>query len=122
MAVEVLHEACRVLDWGLAQVITLLAPETGVVGGGVSLIGETCFLRPLRREIARYVFPPLADSYEVVPPNSENSSSSTEPWRWRRWLRTSNVQRPTSNRPTSNRPTVQPSNMRTAPPGRKLEG
>jgi glucokinase len=38
-----------------------------VVGGGVSLIGEERFFQPLRREVARYVFPPLADTYRVLP-------------------------------------------------------
>jgi glucokinase len=37
------------------------------VGGGVSLIGEQFFFAPLRAEIARYVFPPLAGSYRLVP-------------------------------------------------------
>ena len=60
-------EACRVLGWGIAQVITLIAPETVVIGGGVSLIGEACFFRPLREEVARYVFPPLVESYQLVP-------------------------------------------------------
>jgi len=67
LAMNVLREACRVLGWGIAQVITLLAPETVVVGGGVSLIGESCFFGPLRREVRRFVFPPLAGSYELVP-------------------------------------------------------
>jgi glucokinase len=64
---QVLEHACRALGWGLAQVITLVAPEVIVVGGGVSLIGEQFFLSPLRTEVARYVFPPLADSYRLVP-------------------------------------------------------
>jgi glucokinase len=56
-----------VLGWAIAQTITLLAPEVVVVGGGVSLIGEQQFFTPLRREVARYVFPPLAGSYAVAP-------------------------------------------------------
>jgi len=67
LAQDVLHEACRVLGWAIAQVITLIAPDVVVVGGGVSLIGQKYFYEPLRDEIARYVFPPLADSYEIVP-------------------------------------------------------
>jgi glucokinase len=38
-----------------------------VIGGGVSLIGEELFFQPLRREVERQVFPPLAGSYEIVP-------------------------------------------------------
>ncbi len=67
IAREVLDHACQALGWGIAQVVTLLAPEVIVVGGGVSLIGEHLFFQPLRAEVARYVFPPLAGSYRVVP-------------------------------------------------------
>jgi glucokinase len=67
LAQTVLTHACQVLGWAIAQVITLLAPEVIVVGGGVSLMGEQLFFAPLRREVARYVFPPLGDSYAIVP-------------------------------------------------------
>ena len=67
IAREVIEHAHQALGWAIAQVITLLAPEMIVVGGGVSLMGEQHFLVPLRREVKRYVFPPLADSYEIVP-------------------------------------------------------
>jgi glucokinase len=66
VAREVLDHATQALGWAIAQVITLLAPEAVVVGGGVSLSGEQ-FFAPLRKETARYVFPPLADVYEIVP-------------------------------------------------------
>jgi glucokinase len=67
IAREVLDHACQALGWAIAQVITLVAPEVVVVGGGVSLIGEQFFFAPLRSEVARYVFPPLAGSFRVVP-------------------------------------------------------
>ena len=67
IARQVLDHACQALGWAIAQVITLVAPEVIVVGGGVSLIGEQFFFIPLRAEIARYVFPPLSGSYRVVP-------------------------------------------------------
>jgi glucokinase len=38
-----------------------------VVGGGVSLAGEKVFFAPLRREVERYVFPPLLGAFEIVP-------------------------------------------------------
>jgi glucokinase len=66
VAREVLEHATEALGWAVAQVITLLAPQVIVVGGGVSLSGEQ-FFAPLRQQAARYVFPPLADSYEIVP-------------------------------------------------------
>ena len=30
-------------------------------------MGEQLFLSPVRREVARYVFPPLADSFAIEP-------------------------------------------------------
>lgn len=67
LAAEVLQRSCQVLGWAIAQTITLLAPEVVVVGGGVSLLGEELFFAPLRQAVRRYVFPPLAEAYEIVP-------------------------------------------------------
>ncbi|MDX1947697.1 MAG: ROK family protein [Pirellulaceae bacterium] len=67
IAREVLDHACQALGWAIGQVITLVAPEVVVVGGGVSLIGDTLFFAPLRTQVASYVFPPLATSYRLVP-------------------------------------------------------
>lgn len=67
IARQVLDHACQALGWAVAQVVTLVAPEIIVVGGGVSLIGEPFFFIPLRAEVNRYVFPPLAGSYRIVP-------------------------------------------------------
>ncbi len=64
---RVLDEAVRVYGWALAQMITLLAPGVVVIGGGVSLVGEALFFAPLLRYVDRYVFPPLAGSYRIVP-------------------------------------------------------
>ncbi|MBX7165651.1 MAG: ROK family protein [Pirellulales bacterium] len=67
LALEVLQRAWQALGWAIAQVITLVSPEKIVIGGGVSLAGETLLFEPLRAQVARYVFPPLADSYEICP-------------------------------------------------------
>jgi glucokinase len=67
IAREVLGHACQTLGWAIAQMITLLAPEVVVLGGGVSLIGEQWFFSPVREEVQRYVFPPLLNSYRIVP-------------------------------------------------------
>jgi glucokinase len=67
IAQELMSDAASALGWALAQAVTLLAPEIIVVGGGVSLAGEPWFFGPLRRETARYVFPPLAESFRIVP-------------------------------------------------------
>lgn len=66
IAREVIEHAQQALGWAIAQMITLLAPEVIVIGGGVSLMGEQHFFVPLRREVKRYVFPPLLDSYRIV--------------------------------------------------------
>ncbi len=67
LARNLFQHACRAYGWALAQAVTLLAPEIVVVGGGVALLGEELFFRPLRSEAARYVFPPLCDSLRIVP-------------------------------------------------------
>ena len=66
LARRVIDRACQALGWGIAQVITLLAVEVVIVGGGVSLAGEAVFFAPLRRHVHQYVFPPLRSSYEIV--------------------------------------------------------
>jgi glucokinase len=67
LAAEIFRHAVRTLGWAVAQMITLVAPEVIVVGGGVPLVGESLFFAPLREEVQRYVFPPLQGTYEIVP-------------------------------------------------------
>lgn len=67
LALDILRRAWQALGWGIAQMITLVAPERIVIGGGVSLLGEELLFRPLRAEVDRYVFPPLAGTFEIVP-------------------------------------------------------
>ncbi|MCA9176419.1 MAG: ROK family protein [Planctomycetales bacterium] len=67
LANEALQHAIETLGWAIAQVITLTAAEKVVVGGGVSLLGEARFFVPLRAACRQYVFPPLADAYEILP-------------------------------------------------------
>lgn len=66
IACAVLTDAAETLGWAIGQMITLMAPEVVVIGGGVSLMPEELFLKPVKDNIAMYVFPPLASSYEVV--------------------------------------------------------
>jgi len=68
LAQAAIERACRALGWAIAQVITLLAVEAVIVGGGVSLAGEAIFFEPLRGFVCTYVFPPLRDSYEILAP------------------------------------------------------
>ena len=67
VARTVLANASIALGWAIAQVITITAADTVVVGGGVSLIGDERFFQPLLAEVARYVFPPLLEAYQIVP-------------------------------------------------------
>jgi len=67
LALAAYRRATRALGWAIAQVLTLLAPDLIVIGGGVSLSGEELFFAPIRKEIERYVFPPLLGRYQVVP-------------------------------------------------------
>jgi glucokinase len=65
-AVGIFRRATQTYGWAIAQMITLLAPEVVVVGGGVPLAGEALFFAPLRQEVDRYVFPPLRGTYRIV--------------------------------------------------------
>ena len=67
IALAALHQAHVALGWGIAQMVTLLSPHVVVIGGGVSLMGEQLFFEPLRRQVRRFVFPPLADFVRLVP-------------------------------------------------------
>jgi glucokinase len=63
----IFRRATQVYGWAIAQMITLLAPEAVVIGGGVPLAGEALFFAPLREEVNRYVFPPLRETFAILP-------------------------------------------------------
>jgi glucokinase len=67
IALTALHQMHVTLGWAVAQMTTLLSPHVVVIGGGVSLMGEELFFEPLRQQVRRFVFPPLADSVKIVP-------------------------------------------------------
>jgi len=67
IAAVVFDDAIRTYGWAIAQVCTLLAPGVVVIGGGVAMMGEAAFLEPLRRQVRRYVYPPLLESVRLVP-------------------------------------------------------
>ena len=66
-ASAILVSAWTGLAEAICHVIALLCPRRIVIGGGVSLIGETLFLEPLRRFVAERVYKPFADCYDIVP-------------------------------------------------------
>lgn len=61
------QDATTVLGWAIAQMMTLIAPDIVIVGGGVSLVGEEVFFEPLRESVDGYSFPPLRGQCPVVP-------------------------------------------------------
>jgi len=65
-AIALIEAAARNFAVALCNVIALLNPDTIVVGGGVSLMGDL-FFAPLRAAVARSVFKPYADNYQIVP-------------------------------------------------------
>jgi glucokinase len=61
------NRACAFLAEGICQVIALLSPRRLVIGGGVSLMGEDVFFKPLRKVVQDRVFLPFRDCYDIVP-------------------------------------------------------
>ncbi len=66
-ALNVLGRAIDGLAVALTHVVTLLCPKVIVIGGGVSLIGNEHFFRPLRRAVERRTFAPFTRLTEIVP-------------------------------------------------------
>ena len=66
-ALAIFRRATQTYGWAIAQMITLLSPQVVVIGGGVPLAGEALFFAPLRKEVERYVFPPLRGTYRIAP-------------------------------------------------------
>ena len=66
-AAELLNLAVQFLAEAICHVITLLCPRRIVIGGGVSLLGEMRFFKPLRRQVALYKFKPFAGLTDIVP-------------------------------------------------------
>ena len=73
LASQVIGQAVETLGWAIAQVITLVAPQVVVVGGGVTSMDDALFLKPLKNSSRRYVFPPLVDCCEIVPAKLESA-------------------------------------------------
>lgn len=66
LALEIWRECVGYLGIGLANVITILAPEVVVVGGGVAGAGDLLF-NPLREAVQRRVFLVPLSGVSIVP-------------------------------------------------------
>lgn len=66
-AIEAFNRCTTYYGWAIAQMITLLAPNVVVLGGGVSLAPESLFLQPVTRAVEQYVFPAMRGSYAIRP-------------------------------------------------------
>jgi len=67
IAAAAINRSVECLGWAVAQMVTLVAADIVVVGGGVSLMGDDLFFTPLRAAAQRHVFGPLANSFDIVP-------------------------------------------------------
>jgi glucokinase len=65
-AASILERAQNAVGFALTEAITLLAPRRIVLGGGVSLLGETGWLEPIRRIVDRDVFGPFRGTFDIV--------------------------------------------------------
>ena len=64
---SIIERELAALAWALTQALTLFSPRRLVIGGGVSLLGEKLLFEPLRALVARRVFKPFAECYDIVP-------------------------------------------------------
>ncbi len=67
LAEAILDRARQALAFALRQALALLAPRRIILGGGVSLIGESRWFEPIRRLVEAEVFSPFRGSYDIVP-------------------------------------------------------
>lgn len=66
LASEIWAETCHFLAIGIGNMITLLAPEAVIIGGGVATAGEL-LLKPLRNLLNQYVTMVPMDKVTVLP-------------------------------------------------------
>ena len=66
LATAIWDETCHFLAIGIANVITLVAPEIVIVGGGVAAAGDLLF-EQLRERVPHFVSMVPADKIDIVP-------------------------------------------------------
>lgn len=67
VAQAILGRAIQALAHAIGEVIRLLCPRRIVIGGGVSLMGESRFFEPLRARVKAEEFAAFADLTDIVP-------------------------------------------------------
>ena len=67
LAVEIWDETCQFLAIGIANAITLLAPEVVVIGGGIAAATGEMLFAPLRQLIPKYVSMIPAGKIVILP-------------------------------------------------------
>lgn len=66
LAVEIWDETCRFLAIGIGNVVTILAPEAVVIGGGIAAATGEMLFAPLRRLLPQYVSMVPADKINIL--------------------------------------------------------
>jgi glucokinase len=66
LATAIWDETCHFLAIGIANVVTLIAPEIVIVGGGVASAGDLLFVQ-LRERVPHFVSMVPADKINIVP-------------------------------------------------------
>jgi glucokinase len=74
LAVEIWDETCFYLAIGIANAITLLAPEAVVIGGGIAAATGEMLFAPLRQLIPKYVSMIPANKIIILPAELGNES------------------------------------------------
>ncbi len=67
LAVEIWDETCKFLAIGIANSITLLAPEAVVIGGGIAAATGEMLFAPLRRLLPQFVSMIPPEKINVIP-------------------------------------------------------
>jgi glucokinase len=67
LAVEIWDETCKFLAIGIANAITLLAPEAVVIGGGIAAATGDLLFAPLRKLLPQYVSMIPPEKINVIP-------------------------------------------------------
>ena len=73
VALNVLRETGRLLGVGIVSLVNIFAPETVILGGGVSAAGEVLF-SSVREEVRRKAMPPGNERVHIVPAAMGNSA------------------------------------------------